>query len=72
MTDEENLYFEKIKKMKRENELLMVIFEEVDDLVKMGYDGPFMGEEVRGIFFAVNEYKKWRRDEQNREKATNS
>jgi len=72
MTEEENLYFEKIKKMKRENELLMVIFEEVDDLVKMGYDGPFMGEEVRGIFFAVNEYKKWKKDEQTRAKETNS
>lgn len=72
MTEEENFYYEKIKQMKRENELLMVIFEEVDDLVKMGYDGPFMGEEVRGIFFAVNEYKKWKKNEQNREKAANS
>lgn len=48
--------------MKRENELLMVIFEEVDELVKSGYDGPFMGEEVRGIFYSVNEYKKWRKE----------
>lgn len=60
-TEEEVLY-QKIKLMKRENELLMVIFEEVDELVKSGYDGPFMGEEVRGIFYSVNEYKKWRKE----------
>ena len=70
MTEQE--LFNKIKNMKRENELLMVIFEEVDDLVKMGYDGPFMGEEVRGIFYAINEYKKWRADEQRREEKTNT
>lgn len=59
---EEETLFQKIKLMKRENELLMVIFEEVDELVKSGYDGPFMGEEVRGIFYSVNEYKKWRKE----------
>ena len=58
--EEEDLIFQKVVDMKRENELLMVIFEEVNDLVKSGYDGPFMGEEVRGIFYAVNEYKKWK------------
>ena len=42
----------------------MVIFEEVDELVKSGYDGPFMGEEVRGIFYSINEYKKWRKEVQ--------
>lgn len=62
MNIEEQELFIKIAKMKRENELLTVIFEEVDDLVKSGYDGPFIGEEVRGIFYAVNEYKKWRKD----------
>lgn len=60
--NEEELY-KKIVSLKKEHELLYVIFEEVDDLVKMGYDGPFMGEEVRGIFHAVNEYKKWKKNE---------
>lgn len=62
MTNEESELYEKLVKLKREHELLMVVFEEVDDLVKSGYDGPFMGEEVRGIFYAVNEYKKWKKN----------
>ena len=61
--EEEDAIFQKVVRMKRENELLMVIFEEVDELVKTGYDGSFMGEEVRGIFHAVNEYKKWRKND---------
>ena len=61
---EEDILLQKIKLMKRENELLMVIFEEVDELVKSGYDGPFMGEEVRGIFYSINEYKKWKKEVQ--------
>ncbi len=60
MTKEEEEIFQKVIDLRRENELLMVVFEEVNDLVKSGYDGPFMGEEVRGIFYAVNEYKKWK------------
>lgn len=64
MSNEEAELYEKVKQMKRENEFLMVIFEEIEDLIKMGYDGPFMGEEVRGVFFAVNEYKKWMKDGQ--------
>lgn len=62
MTYEEEELYKKLEHMKRENELLMVIFEEVEDLIKMGYDGPFMGEEVRGIFYSVNEYRKWRKN----------
>lgn len=72
MTKEEEEIFEKVVKMRRENELLMVIYEEVNDLVKSGYDGPFMGEEVRGIFYAINEYNKWKRDEQRRKETTNT
>lgn len=64
MTLEEESIYNKIFSMKRENELLTVIFEEVDELVKSGYDGPFMGEDVRGIFFAINEYKKWKGSKQ--------
>jgi len=64
MTDEEQNLYKQLKTFKDAYDKLYVIFEELDDLVKMGYDGPFMGEEVRGVFFAINEYKKWRSDEQ--------
>lgn len=60
MTHEEQEVYNKIARMKRENELLTVIFEEIDDLVKRGYDGQFIGEDVSGVFYAVNEYKKWK------------
>lgn len=63
MSKEEEVLYSKIVNMKRENELLTVIFEEVDELVKSGYDGQFIGEEVRGIFYAIKEYKQWRKDE---------
>ena len=72
MTTEEQILYEEIKKFKEGYDKLYVVYEEVDDLIKMGYDGPFMGEEVRGIFFAVNEYKKWRTDEQKRKETIDS
>lgn len=62
MTTEEQELYNKLVHLKREHELLYVIFEEVNDLIKSGYDGQFMGEEVRGIFYSVNEYKKWKND----------
>ena len=72
MNNEEQELYEHLKNFKEGYDKLHVIFEEVDDLIKMGYDGPFMGEEVRGIFFAVNEYKKWRADEQKRKETIDS
>lgn len=72
MTDEEQNLYKQLKTFKDAYDKLYVIFEELDDLVKMGYDGPFMGEEVRGVFFAINEYKKWRSDEQKRKETIDS
>ncbi len=60
MTDEEEELFQKVIDLKKERDMLYVIFEEVNELVKSGYDGPFMGEEVRGIFYSINEYNKWK------------
>lgn len=57
--EEEQLY-QKIKKMKRENEYLMVIYEELLDLIREDYKGPFKSESTRGVFYAVNEYEKWK------------
>lgn len=71
MTNEEQNLYEQLQSFKKEYDKLYVIFEEVEDLVKSGYDGPFMGEEVRGIFYAVNEYKKWRADEGKRKETIN-
>lgn len=59
MTPDEQELFDKLVLLKRENELLKVVFEEVEELIKTGYDGPFMGENVRGIYYAYNEYNKW-------------
>ena len=66
LTEEEELY-QKIKRMKRENELLMVIFEELQELVKDGYACPNCTDETSGLFYAYREYDKWRNDEQRRE-----
>ena len=67
MTVEEEELFQKITNLKRERDLLFVVFEEAKDLIKSGYDGPFMGEEVRGIFHAVNEYDKWKLERRRKE-----
>lgn len=46
--------------MKRANELLTVIMEELDDLVKREYSGSFTGEDTQGLMYALAEYKKWK------------
>lgn len=71
MTKEEEEIFQKVVNMRRENELLTVIYEEANDLIEKGYDGSFLGEEVKGFFFAVNEYKKWKNYEQGRKEKNN-
>lgn len=63
MTNEEQVVYEKIVSMKRSNELLTVIFEEIDELINSGYNGSFNGEALRGMLYAVNEYKKWKTNE---------
>lgn len=60
MTQEENELYEKIKRMKRENEYLTVIYEELLDLIRDDYKGSFKSDMTRGVFYAVNEYEKWR------------
>jgi hypothetical protein len=43
--EEEQFLFDKIVALKR-------LYEEVDNLVKSGYDGPFIGEEIRPLMEA--------------------
>ena len=47
---EEQLYLDKIAALKE-------LYEEVDSLVKSGYDGPFMGEEIRSLMKAYRKAK---------------
>ncbi len=68
---EEEILLQKIKRLKESHEKLYVIMEELEDLIKMGYDGPFMGEEIRGLTSAYQEYKRWER-EQRRKEETNT
>ena len=60
MENEEEIILQKVKNMKRENELLMVIFEELDELISTGYNGPIKSEKTEGLIFSLQEYKKWR------------
>ena len=62
VTKEEQELLNKLARMKRENELLMVIFEELDELIKSGYSGSIAGEEAGGVTFAMKEYKKWKNE----------
>lgn len=57
--EEEKLY-NTIKNFKEGYDKLYVIYEELDDLVKMGYDGPFMGEEIHGLMHSLQEFKRWK------------
>jgi len=60
MTNEEQELYLKLKNLKESHDKLYVIMEELEDLIKMGYDGPFMGEEIRGLTSAYQEYKTWK------------
>jgi len=57
--DEQELY-EKIKIMKRENELLMVLYEELDEMIRNGYTCSSCATETSGLLYSYREYKKWR------------
>lgn len=67
--DEEEVY-NKIVHMKRENEYLMVIFEELDELIKNGYTGKLAEDAARGLLFAHEEYINWRNNEVRRRSTT--
>jgi hypothetical protein len=58
--EEEEALFQKVVKLKRERDFLYVIYEELDELTQKRYDGPFVGEETRGLIFALQEYKNWK------------
>lgn len=56
----EDQLFQKIVSMKKENELLMVIFEELDELIKTGYSCYICDEKLSGLISSYEEYKKWK------------
>jgi len=60
VSNEEEELYNKLKNMKRENELLMVIYEELDELISSGYNGKLQDESTEGLFYSINEYKKWK------------
>lgn len=62
MTKEEQNLLNTLSLFKKEKEMLFGIYEEINSLIKSGYDGPFMGEEVRQIFIKVNEYNLWKKN----------
>lgn len=68
--EEENKLFEKVVNLKHGYDKLYVIYEELRDLIKSGYDGPFMGEDIRGLFSSYLEFERWQ-DEQRRKEKNN-
>ena len=48
--EEEQYLFDKVVALKH-------LYEEVDNLVKSGYDGPFIGEEIRPLMQAYHKAK---------------
>jgi len=66
MTEDE--LYNKLVVFKEGYDKLYVIKEELDDLVKMGYDGPFMGEEIRGLISSYLEFTRWENDKRRKEK----
>lgn len=60
MNNEEEELYNKLKNMKRENELLMVIYEELDELISSGYNGSLQDNSTEGLLYSFNEYKKWK------------
>lgn len=62
MTKEEEEIFKKVVDMRRENELLMVLYEELEELKKEGYGCYICDDKLSGLFFAYEEYKKWKQN----------
>jgi hypothetical protein len=56
---QEQLYLDKIS-------ALIDLYKEVDSLVKSGYDGPFMGEDIRPLMQAYFKAKWGKKDEDTR------
>lgn len=55
--EEEQFYLDKIS-------TLIDLYKEVDSLVKSGYDGPFLGEEIRPLMQAYFKAKWGKKDEE--------
>ncbi len=60
MNKEELELYNKLEIIKTEREYLLRVYKELDSLIKIGYNGPFMGEEIRELTRAVQEYKNWK------------
>jgi hypothetical protein len=68
MTEEEENLYNTLQRFKDGYDKLYVIKEELDDLVKMGYDGPFIGEEISGLLSSYNEFTRWENEQRRKEK----
>lgn len=60
MTSDEQEIFDQIVYLKKEKELLYVIYEELDEILNLKYTSLQYSDETSGLFFAHNEYKKWK------------
>lgn len=63
MTQEEESLYKKIHDLKQGYDKLYVIYEELDEMIKGKYTCSSCADETSGLFYAYNEYKKWRADE---------
>lgn len=72
MNHEEEALFKKLLNISAERQYLLKIYEEVDSLIRSGYDGPFMGEDIRGVTSSVLHYKNWIANGQDTKKTIDS
>jgi hypothetical protein len=66
MTTEEQELYVKLVKIKRSNELLTVIFEELDELLNSDNNKLLNTAEMEGLVYSYNEYKKWKNENPSR------
>lgn len=72
MTNEEEELFRKLVDIYAERQYLLKIYEEIDSLIRSGYDGQFIGEDIRGVTSSVLHYKNWISNGKQTKKATDS
>lgn len=65
MTKEEDEIFQKIVDLKKERDVLFVIFEELEDLIKSGYNCESCKGKLENLLYSYDEYNKWKTGDSN-------
>jgi len=65
MTTEEETLYNQLKQFRTSHDKLYVIFEELDELVRSGYNGSFKSEHTEGLLSSLSEYKRWKNAKSN-------